>query len=178
MTSSAKTATAAGSRTTKPMSPVFMEPCPVSAQGLTKGNSEEGLEPGPFISRAPMGVKQRHPQLSKSSRHTHSRTCIPPSLRTKLLWRGSLIAGSVRYSRVAGLVEFHREVPRHLEPSRKPVASVGDLIGKLDTLLFELVDGFMNVVAVEGNIVRPRWRVRLHGMTTHLGIQQFEDQPP
>ena len=38
-----------GSRTAKPMSPVFIELCPVSAQVLTKRKSEAGIETGSLI---------------------------------------------------------------------------------------------------------------------------------
>src|ERR1051326_2655142 len=80
---------------------------------------------------------------------------------------------------VLWLVELNFDFARHFEVSHPTIAVIGDVVDEFHTALFQLPYGFLNVIAIKGDIVRARRRAVLciGGVTAHIRFRQIEDQP-
>jgi hypothetical protein len=85
----------------------------------------------------------------------------------------------VRSSFVGRLIELYGQATRHLDVNRGPVADIRYLVDKINATALQLGDGFVDVVAIEGHIVRSRaLTVYLSGwMAFHIGFWYVEDEP-
>ena len=58
--------------------------------------------------------------------------------------------------RILRLIQLHGEAAGHFEVRHKSVAMIGHRLGELNSFGLQLGDRCLDVIAVEGNVVRPR----------------------
>src|SRR5947208_8757960 len=82
--------------------------------------------------------------------------------------------------RVLRLVELDLDAAGHREVRHEAVAVVGDISFELHSARAQVGDRSLDVVAVEGNLVRPRGRrIRfIDRMAAEVSLRQVEAEPP
>src|SRR5262249_6514111 len=79
---------------------------------------------------------------------------------------------------IAGLVELDGEPTRRGEVGDQAVAVVGHVLGELHPAGLEVGHRAVDVIAVEGDIVRPGVTGILHRVHAEVPLREVEDPPP